>query len=184
MPKLELIRILPSVEYLRACFDYDPETGDLRWKVRPREHFATDQSCGRWNTMFAGKLARWVDNKYHRVTVDWKEYKAHRIIWKLVTGDEPPEMIDHKDGNPSNNRFSNLRATTYHGQAWNRRLRTDNTSGQQGVWRSGGKWQAGIVVKGARHHLGLFSTVEEASAVYEAAASKLFGEFYRKPQER
>jgi hypothetical protein len=93
-------------------------------------------------------------------------------------------MIDHADGNPSNNRLNNLRATTYHGQAWNRSSRSNNTSGHQGVWRNGNRWQAGINVKGVRHHLGLFSSVEEASAVYEAAAREAFGEFYRNPQQR
>ena len=184
MPKLEIIRTLPPVEYLRECFSYDHKSGELRWKKRPREHFATDQSYGRWNTLFAGKLAGSFDRGYCRITIDWHDYKAHRIVWKLVKGKEPPEMLDHKDGNPSNNRLSNLRATTYYGQAWNRRSRTDNTSGQQGVWRCGGKWQAGINVRGVRHHLGLFSSVEEASAVYEVAAREMFGEFYRQPHQR
>ena len=95
-------------------------------------------------------------------------------------------MIDHKDGNPSNNRLSNLRATTYHGQAWNRRLRVDNTSGRQGVtWnKQVGKWQAGIMVKGARHHLGLFTSIEMASDAHDSVARKMFGAFYRKPQYR
>lgn len=184
MPKLEIIRELPPVEYLRACFDYDPETGELKWKRRPREHFATDQSYGRWNTLFAGKAAGGFDKGYCRICIDAITHKAHRIVWKLVKGEEPPAMIDHKDGNPSNNRLGNLRTTTYHGQAWNRRSRNDNSSGYQGVWRLGGKWQAGICVKGRRYHLGLFTSAEEASAAYEAIANKVFGEFYRQPQKR
>ena len=27
------------VEYLRECFHYDPETGELTWKERPLSHF-------------------------------------------------------------------------------------------------------------------------------------------------
>lgn len=184
MPKLDIIRELPSVEHLRECFDYDPENGVLTWKTRPREHFATDQAWKRWNTLFASKAAGSLDNGYCRISLDAVDHKAHRIIWKWVKREEPPEMIDHKDGNPSNNRLSNLRATMYHGQAWNRRARKDNTSGRQGVWRGEGKWQAGICVKGHRRHLGLFASAEEASVVYEAAARELFGEFYRQPQQR
>jgi hypothetical protein len=184
MPKLETIRTLPSVDYLRECFVYDPASGELRWKERPREHFVSDRSHGWWNKRFAGKVAGSIDRGYCRISIDAVDHKAHRLIWKLVKGEEPPEMIDQKDGNPSYNRLSILRATTYHGQAWNRSSRTDNTSGRQGVWRNGDRWQAGIRVAGVRHHLGLFSSIEEASVAYEAAARRLFGEFYRQPQER
>ena len=184
MPKIETIRTLPSVEYLRELFEYSYETGELRWKQRPREHFAHDQSYGRWNTLFAGKPAGNFDKGYGRISIDWVDYKTHRIVWKLVYGEEPPEMIDHRDGNPSNNRLSNIRATTYDGQARNRRLRSDNTSGRQGVRREGKKWRAQIFVNGGDRYLGSFSSIEEASAVYEKAAREAFGEFYRNPQDR
>jgi hypothetical protein len=33
------VKNLPSIEYLRECFEVDFETGVLRWKVRPVSHF-------------------------------------------------------------------------------------------------------------------------------------------------
>jgi len=35
-------------EYLREAFDYDPKTGVLTWRKRPREHFNTDRGWKIW----------------------------------------------------------------------------------------------------------------------------------------
>ena len=40
-------------------------------------------------------------------------YLYHRAVW-LYTYGEPPKEIDHIDGDPTNNRVSNLRAVTPH----------------------------------------------------------------------
>ena len=40
------LRTLPDQAYLRQCFDYDPETGILTWKTRPRSHLPNDRI---WN---------------------------------------------------------------------------------------------------------------------------------------
>ncbi|EKF16891.1 HNH endonuclease, partial [Nitratireductor pacificus pht-3B] len=47
----------PTVETLRELLVYDPETGILTWKVRPRRHFKTDGAWKGWNARYAGKLA-------------------------------------------------------------------------------------------------------------------------------
>jgi hypothetical protein len=185
MPKLEIIRELPAVEYLRECFDYDPETGDLRWKLRPYGHFARPVDEVRCNAM-AGEIAGYFDNGYRRVSLGGVDYKAHRLIWKLVTGNEPSAMLDHADGNPANNRWENLREATQAEQTQNTKLRKDSVTGRRGVCRgkSDGKWRATIFRDGKQRHLGEFNSIEAASDVYEAAAQELFGKFYRQPQER
>ncbi len=39
-----------------------------------------------------------------------KKYLAHRIVWTLLHGQIPPDkVIDHRDGDPSNNAPENLR---------------------------------------------------------------------------
>lgn len=48
-------------------------------------------------------------------------FQAHRVIWELVYGAiEEGYVIDHIDGNPSNNSLSNLRLVTYSGNSRNR----------------------------------------------------------------
>jgi hypothetical protein len=180
MSKREPIKILPSVEYLRTCFTYDPEQGELRWKSRPRNHFSDQRSWGIWNTKNAGTKAGSTNPGRHReVGVNRVNYMEHRVIFKLMTGAEPPESIDHIDGNPLNNRWSNLRPATHQEQKWNVKLRSDNTSGYRGVHRMKKKWSARINIHGEYRTLGCFATPEEASSAYELAARELHGKFYR-----
>jgi AP2 domain len=173
MPKPHAIRLLPSQKYLRECFNYNPTTGVLTWKRRPREHFPTVTTWLWWNTRFANKPAGCHKDGY---LVIWlgAQYRAHRIIFKLTTGQEPPETLDHKS-RKDDNRWDQLRPATRRQQTWNVPLRKDNTSGFRGVWRTkSGKWQ----VKVSGRCLGTFDTREEAATVADAARRELHGEFY------
>jgi hypothetical protein len=179
------VMLLPSVEYLRVCFDYNPRTGELRWRKRPLEHFATKGAWATLNTRDAGKSAGYIHSQgCQYVFVAGSKYKAHRIIWKLVTGEEPPGTIDHRDGDPSNNRWNNLRPATMLEQSRNSRVRKDNKSGFRGIRRRDKRWRASIIDKGISRYLGSFATPEEASAAHEGAARVLHGEFYRKPKRK
>lgn len=183
MPIKHPIRQLPSTKYLRQCFTYAPMTGELRWKKRPRGHFSIKRIWALFNTRDAGTIAGCiVPDGYRDVGLCLAVWPAHRLIWKLVTGKEPPLTIDHIDGDRANNRWANLRPATKTRQSWNSGLRKNNTSGQRGVrFQANGKPYATITANGQRRHLGTFNTIEEASAAYEAAARELHGEFYRSP---
>ncbi len=179
MPNNPSTKLLPSADYLRTCLDYEPETGVLRWKERPCEHFANAHIWMAWNAAHAGKAAG-IRRKYHRIKfVQYPHlYLAHRIIWKWVTGEDPPSDIDHKDRNRLNNRWANLRLATRVQAVWNREL-PRKVNPHRGVFPSSqGKWRARIRIGGIQRHLGTFSTVEEAAAAYEAAARKIHGDFY------
>lgn len=88
--------------------------------------------------------------------------KLHRFILGLEPGD--PE-VDHADGDPLNNRKSNLRVCTPALNAQNKNQRSDNTSGFRGVtWNKRlGKWQAQAMLDGKMNYLGVF--VERGDAV-------------------
>jgi hypothetical protein len=99
----------------------------------------------------------------------------------MVTGSLPAQYIDHKDNDPSNNRFDNLREATPTENARNVRTPKRNTSGLKGAswYAPNGKWAAKIRVNGRLLHLGYHATVEQAHAAYVAAAHAYFGEFAR-----
>jgi hypothetical protein len=180
MSRRKRIRTLPSAKYLRACFSYNPDTGELLWRERPREHFPSCRGWRIFNTRNAGKIAGTIHIEgYCSVKVGPEIYLAHRVIWKLVTRHEPTAQIDHKDGNRLNNAWRNLREAIQTEQNWNASIHRDNTSGFRGVSRARQKWVADIMTNGVRRYIGVFDTPEEASAAYETAARDLHRDFYR-----
>jgi hypothetical protein len=74
---------------------------------------------------------------YYRVRLDGQTYQVQRIIWELhFDGLKPEDVVDHEDGNSLNNLIGNLRKVTTEVNTRNRRARTDNSSGVQGVSRT------------------------------------------------
>ena len=179
------IKGLPSQEILLQLLNYNPETGILTWR---RKNDGSKSSFG-FNNKCAGKVAGTTTSRgYLAVGIRKNDkptyYLAHRLIWKMMTGDDPVDQIDHNDGDRQNNRWFNLRPADNGKNIANSKLRIDNTSGFKGVHlrKNGGtyrKWRAVITANGIHHRLGHFDTPEEASAARELAAQKLHGEFAR-----
>lgn len=118
-------------------------------------------------------------DRYRLITIDGRQYRAHQLAWLYMTGKWCPLVIDHRDGDSSNNRWSNLRSATLSQSNANRRLHRNNSCGLKGVSRDRGGWRATIHKDRQKHHLGVFPTPQEAHAAYAKEARKLFGEFAR-----
>lgn len=166
---------LPSQEVLRQLLDYDPETGVLRWKERGLEWFATKRAASTWNARFAGKPAfTAIDNNgYRNGHLLGMNCYAHRVIWKLVTGDEPIK-IDHISGDQSDNGWGNLRSVIHVENMKNQKRHKSNTSGFVGVhfYRATGRWAAYIGSGVGRHNLGHFESFEDAVRARKAAEAE------------
>ncbi len=120
-------------------------------------------------------------NEKGRITVGFmtKLIRAHILIWAWMTGEWPKDQIDHRDEDPSNNKWDNLREATKSQNMMNIAKIKSNTSGYKGVCfnKMAQKWMAYIKLDNKRYHLGLFATPEEACAAYQDAANKLHGDF-------
>lgn len=163
---------LPTVEYLRECFDYCHETGVLIWKERPREHFATGSGQKNFNSQRTGRR---IEGKqalgYISLKLTNRMFLAHRVIWAIYYGSWPTGQIDHINMDKSDNRIVNLKAATH---AENRRRTStpsNNCSGAIGVswYKQHNKWRAYINVNGRRISLGCFIQKEDAIAARRAA---------------
>jgi len=164
-------------------FEYLPNTGQLRWKVRPREHFATSVGHARFNHLFAGKIAGCANSQgYLQVGPNGKLTLVHVIIWEMHKGPVPEGLdVDHINNTPLDNRIENMQLATRSQNCQKAKRRKDNTSGFKGVsWNvKMNKWQAYINSERKRTHLGFHETVELAHAAYCKAALKQHGRFAR-----
>jgi len=96
---------LPTQQYLNSRLQYSPITGILRWLPKPDWWRDTE----RWNKRYAGEPAgHMAPNGHIQIMVSGERYFASRIIWKMITGYDPPGLITHVNGNHGDNRWENL----------------------------------------------------------------------------
>lgn len=162
---------LPSFERLHEAFDYCPDTGALTRKI-PSRGLRSKAGDAVGGLTKAG---------YTQVVLDGRHYFAHRIIWKMQTGMEPPPVIDHRDGDNDNNRWGNLREATPTGNSCNAKRRSDNTSGFKGLSydRKRKKWRAYIIMDRQQNDIGRFVCFGKALKSMQTARRDLHGAFAR-----
>lgn len=150
------------IEQLREAFEYDPETGILRWKKSGKPCAPSSSSRGYLCVKYRGQTLR-----------------QSRVISASVTGAWPEGEINHLNGVKSDNRFANLREATHAECAMNQKMKSRNQSGLKGTCKHRGRWQARIRKDGKDLHLGSFATPEQAHAAYRLAADRHYGAFAR-----
>jgi hypothetical protein len=153
---------MPPVELLRERLDYNPETGELRWKVH-----RSPQRVGAIATHATGA-------GYHRLKINCKQYYAHRIIWGLHTGEDLPQgmVIDHINHDPGDNRLVNLRLVSYSENTYNTTQNNNLTPdiSRKGLTGAGGdRWRVQISVGGKKIYCGTYDTISEAIAARKKA---------------
>jgi hypothetical protein len=129
---------------LRLKFKYDPVTGNI--------------SKG-------NRLCKSVSGSgYKRVEFGGNHYYQHRLAWFLYTGNWPKGIIDHINGNKSDNRICNLRDT-------NQSVNVSNKTARGYFWdKSRGKWRSQFQGK----QVGYFDCEDMAKLAYEKAKSDFF----------
>jgi hypothetical protein len=152
----------------KEYFDY--RDGKLFWKKNTGDKYLVGQEAG---------CAKTTD-KYVTVGFKKKQYHAHGIIFAMHNG-YIPKMIDHINGDRTDNRIENLRAATNYQNSLNKGLQSNNTSGVKGVsWdKAKKKWHAQLTYNGKHRHLGYWVAEEKhlAQEFIELAREMTHGVF-------
>lgn len=144
-----------SVAEVRSVFSYDPETGFL----------------SRGDTLLDGKSMRASYRGYAFIKT--------QLIWAIHYGYWSDKLIDHWDGDNTNNKLENLREATYQQNQFNKVGFGEYPKGvvfKRDANRSK-PWAARIRIDGKKIPIGSYYTMEEAAAAYVEAAEKYQGEF-------
>jgi len=117
-------------------------------------------------------------SNYFRTKINYKEQFVHKIIFLMHYG-YTPKIVDHIDGDTTNNKIENLRAATISQNQHNRSKQKNNTSGFKNVsWcKRTKKWQVNLAVNGKSIGFGRFDDIELADLVAKEVRDKYHKEF-------
>lgn len=146
----------------KEIFDYDPETGDIKWKINK-------------GSAKAGKKAGKINCKgYLVVTINRVYYQGHRLAWLHYYGEWPSFHIDHIDHDKTNNSIKNLRDVSISENMQNQvKAKSNNKSGFLGVSSSKQGFYAEIKANGKRIYLGFYKTARDAHDAYLKAKREM-----------
>ena len=157
-----------------------------------REYFRAISGYSNYEISSHGQVRNTISNLIMKPAIDKDGYKrvalyrngeisAYRIH-RLVAGafieninDKP--LVDHIDGNVSNNIVTNLRWCSMSENNRSRKSVTGSASSYKGVYKSGRKWRARIKVNGKSLGYGTYDNEKDAAIAYNEAATHHFGEF-------
>lgn len=107
------------------------------------------------------------------------EIKTNKIILhRFVIGAKKGEIVDHINGDITDNRLCNLRICTKSQNAVNSKMRSNNKTGFRGVsiyYKN--KYVAEIWKDNKKIKIGVFDNKTEAAIAYDKKAVELHGEF-------
>lgn len=118
------------------------------------------------------------NGRYMTISVNGSRMLAHRAAFLYMTG-EVPAIVDHIDGNKTNNAWGNLREASRSQNCQNAKQFRTNSSGEKGVYWSkrDNKWKVTLDCCGKRFWFGQYKNKDEAIKVARKERARLHGQF-------
>lgn len=154
-----------TLDELRSYLNYDLDTGIFTWAIPTAR-----------NIKVGAKTGLLKNTGYVQIRFKNKYYLAHRLAWMYVTGVMPKVLIDHINGDKTDNRFCNLRESTYAQNIQNvKKAFRNNKLGLLGTTYRADikKFISRITVNKKLIQLGHFNSAEEAHQAYLTAKRKI-----------
>lgn len=151
-----------------SLFSYRPEQGILFWTVTGSPSHAGEEAGYKKPE---GRVY---------ITIGRRGIYRSHLVWCIETGELPPAgfMLDHKDRNPANDKFSNLRIATRSDNWVNTRMWKVPKSNHRCIQITDhGKFSVRVTKKGFKAVKKNFDSLDDAIACRNAAWEIMHGEF-------
>jgi hypothetical protein len=157
-----------------------PENPGMMICTRAGHQFIIDAEDWPWISGFKWSVSSDGGKRmYVSTRIEEKKIYLHRFLLEAPHD----QGVDHRNGDPLDNRKANLRLATHQQNMFNRRKAktygNKPTSSFKGVsWdNSCGRYKAQIMKDRVNHNLGRFRDQRSAAMAYARAAQEMFGEF-------
>jgi hypothetical protein len=140
-------------KYLKEIVHYDPDTGIFTWTINRKK-------------VSAGAVAGHNCNGYVSLSINNKNYRAHRLAFLYMTGEWPEFVVDHVNRIRSDNRWCNLRDVTQQVNSTNKINHNNGVASKSVSKTNAGRFKAYL-------YLGTFATHEEADDACDKNLNKL-----------
>jgi hypothetical protein len=143
-------------------------------ELKARAHY--DPTTGFFTSRITGKILVSTEAQGYRVMRLSKKctHKQHRLAFLYMTGEWPKGVVDHINGNKTDNRWENLRDVTIQMNLQNTsKARKNSTTGLLGVYPHGKRFFSQIQVSGKFIRIGTFDCAVEAHIAYLTTKQKL-----------
>ena len=118
--------------YLKREIEYIPETGEVKGAVCSPNRA--------WRI------------PYNVVYFDGVQMKVCNLAWKIMTGEWPKKLVDHKNRNSLDDRWNNLRLVTFAQNGRNRTKPKNSLNKYIGVsYRKDSRWRYHFTIEGERY---------------------------------
>lgn len=155
-------------DLVKQLFNY--ENGKLYWKEKSSKYS---------NNIIGSEFGNVKPKGYIQGTVLGKQYLLHHLVYLYHHG-ILPKMIDHINGDKTDNRIENLRTCNTSENSCNRGATKRNTTGHKGVFhvKDGRKkcWY-GVVIHNLKRHSEYFFNKDNAVNFVIEKRNELHGDF-------
>lgn len=158
---IQYLNNIPFIMFKKQCNFYIAYVDEDMWHIinNMKWHLSTDEHV--------------------QTTIENKPVKMHTFIYNYKFGKTGTfkNPIDHKNGNKTDNRISNLHIISASHNAQNRKASKNSTSQYLGVHKrkDSNKWLSVIHKDRIQYTLGRFETENQAAEAYNKKALELYG---------